>query len=207
MKTVVTLISLVIFTLSCGNNGGETVNDCFSKTSSNPCFDSNTGGSTTAVTDKTTQEVITEQESQPGFKGDLQITSIVKTNAFLAPPPPNLPSGCIWEQNELVIKSEDEWNRFRESCFFSFFSSKTGTPLPDIDFSSQMVLVSMQDRTDSLSTEIVAVLEFDSDVSVVITDNVSSIPPPVIGYPFHIVSVPRKDLPINFIRVKNAVSP
>lgn len=205
MKTGVILISLVIFALSCGNNSGETVNDCFSKTSSNPCFDPNTGGSTTTVTNKTTDEVIAEQESQGGFKGALSITTIVETIAFIGIPP-SLPSGCTWGENELVIKNEQDWGRFRKSCFFSFFSSQTGTPLPDIDLSNQMVLVSMKD-IDGLGTEIVSVLEFNSDLVVVIRDDESTIPPPALGFPFHIVSVSRKDLPVNFIRVKNIVSP
>jgi len=88
----------------------------------------------------------------------------------------------------------------------AFFSSKTGTTLPDIDFSTQMVLVSMQD-INGLGTEIVSVLEFNSAVVVVIRDDENSVPPPALGFPFHIVSVPREDLPVNFIRVKNIISP
>jgi hypothetical protein len=205
MKAWFILISLVLFMLGCGDNNGETVNDCFSKTSSNPCFDPNTGGSTTTVTDKTTDQVIAEQESQSGFKDELPITSIVKTIAFVSTPP-SLPSGCTWEENELVIRTQEDWNRFRDSCFFSAFSSRTGTALPDIDFSTQMVLVSMQDM-GGLGTEIVSVLEFNLDVVVVIRDDESSVPPPAIGFPFHIVSVTRRDLSVNFIRVKNVVSP
>ncbi|GEM_PF-1360765 len=205
MRAWLILISLVLFMLGCGDNNVETVNDCFSKTSSNPCFDPNTGGSTTTVTDKTTDQVIAEQEGQPGFKGELPIASIVETVAFVGTPI-SLPSGCIWEENELVIKTQDDWNRFRDSCFFSFFSSKTGTTLPDIDFSTQMVLVSIQDM-GGLGTEIVSVLEFNSDVVAIIRDDESSIPPPALGFPFHIISVPRRDLPVNFIRVKNVVSP
>jgi len=208
MKRWLILIPLILFALSCNDNNGGITNTCFSKTSSNPCFDPNVGGGTTTVTNKTTQEVITEQENQPDFKGELEITSIVKTIAFVAPPPPPLPSGCIWAENELVIKTEEDWDRFRDSCFFSLYSSETGTPLPDIDFSTQMVLVSMQEVTDnSLGTEIEAVLEFGSDVVVVIRDDVSTIPPPAFGFPFHIVSVPRIDLPVDFIRVKNLISP
>ncbi len=207
MKTWVILIFSVLFIVSCGDNNGETVNDCFSKTSSNPCFDPNVGGSTTTVTNKTTQEVITDLENQPDFKGELEITSIVKTIAFIAPPPPPLPSGCIWAENELVIKTEKDWDRFRDSCFFSLYSSETDTLLPDLDFSTQMVLVSMQEVTDSLGTEIEAVLEFGSNVVVVIRDDVSTIPPPAFGFPFHIVSVPRIDLPVDFIRVQNLIVP
>jgi hypothetical protein len=139
------------------------------------------------------------------FKDELQIISIVKDRPLSVPTLPSL-SVCEWEQSELVIKSDEEWSRFRDSCFFSFFSSITGTPLPDIDFSSQMVLVSMQDMK-GLGTQIEAVLEFSSDVVVVISDDVSSIPPPAPGFPFNVVSVIRKDLPVNFIRVKNLISP
>ncbi len=69
-----------------------------------------------------------------------------------------------------------------------------------------MVLVSIQDM-GGLGTEIVSVLEFNSDVVAIIRDDESSIPPPALGFPFHIISVPRRDLPVNFIRVKNVVSP
>jgi hypothetical protein len=203
MKALLMLVPFIlIFILTCGNNSEETVNNCYSKSASNPCFNSNVGGSTTTVTDKTTQEITTEQESQLGFKDELQITSIVKDRPLSVPSLPSL-SVCEWEQRELVIKSDEEWSRFRDSCFFS---SITGTPLPDIDFSSQMVLVSMQDMK-GLGTQIEAVLEFSSDVVVVISDDVSSIPPPAPGFPFNVVSVIRKDLPVNFIRVKNLISP
>ena len=199
------LILITVVLMGCNDDGGGTINICFSEMSSNPCFDPNIGGSTAIVTDQTVDEVINEQESREDFVGELEITNIVRDRAFTGVPPP-LPAECSWGENALVIKTEEDWDRFRDSCFFSVYSSETGTPLPDIDFSIQMVIVSMQD-IDGLETEIEAVLEFDSELVAVIRDDESDPPPPAPGFPFHIVSVPRIDLPVDFIRVQNLIVP
>ncbi|HWP90956.1 MAG TPA: hypothetical protein VNN20_01995 [Thermodesulfobacteriota bacterium] len=208
MRKWLILIPLFIFILSCNDDGGGTINICFSEMSSNPCFDLNVGGSTTTVTDQTVDEVISEQESRDDFVGELEITNIVMDRAFVGIPPDSLSDKCIeaWGVNQIVIKTEEDWDRFRDSCFFSVYSSETGTPLPDIDFSTQMVMVSMQD-IDALGTEIEAVLEFDSELAVIVRDDESDPPPPAPGFPFHIVSVPRIDQPVDFIRVQNLIVP
>ena len=184
------------------NGDGNGINICFSGMSSEPCFDSNEGGSTTVITGRTTEEVIAEQQGREDFIGELEITSIVRDRAFVGIPSGSLDEECIdvWAESELVIKDEKDWDRFRDSCFFSLFD------LPDVDFSNRIIIVSMQD-IDGLGTEIEAVLEFDSEVVVVIRDDESDPPPPAPGFPFHIVSVSRVDLPFDFIRVKNVISP
>ncbi len=128
---------------------------------------------------------------------ELEITNILETRAFVGiQPPPD----CPYEQSVLVIKTENDWNRFRNSCFFSFFD------LPDVDFENNIVLVSMQ-AFPEFGTTIEAALVFDDKVSVVIEDDVSNISSPAPGFPINIVSVPRIDLPVDFIRVENDVTP
>lgn len=131
-----------------------------------------------------------------GFEEQLPVTNILEEVRFVGEPPPD----CPFEQNDLIIKTNEDWNRFRDSCFFSFFE------LPDVDFSSSMVLVSTQDFAQ-LGTTIEAELEFDNHLTAIIEDTVTTIPPPGPGYPFNIVSIPRRDLPVDFIRVENDVTP
>jgi hypothetical protein len=47
-----------------------------------------------------------------------------------------------------------------------------------------------------------ALFEFDDHLTVVMEDDVSSIPAPAPGYPFDIASVAYIDLPVDFIRVE-----
>jgi len=194
---------------SCGgDNNGKSLNICFSETSSNSCFDPNGGGSTTIANDQTTEEVVSEQKKRDDFVKELEIMNIVEDRPFVGVPPDILSAECTgaWGENAIVIKTEGDWDKFRDSCFFSVYSSETGTSLPDIDFSVQMVIVSMQD-IDGLGTQIKAVLEFDSKLAAVIRDDKSDPPPPAPGFPFHIITVPRTDLPVDFIRVKSVIFP
>jgi hypothetical protein len=196
-RITIAIIFTLIFIVSC-DSGNNEENYCYILTSSNPCFDSNTGGSTTIVTDQTVEEVILDQESMPGFQMSLDITNIIKKLAFINPFDER--PDCPYEQSELVIKTENDWNRFRASCFFSFFD------LPDVDFENDMVLVSIQAFAE-FGTAIEAVLEFDDSLSVVIQDDVSQIATPAPAFPINIVSVPRVDSPVNFIRVENDITP
>jgi len=191
------LFSLFIVTgCDSSNHGSDAENFCYLESSSDPCFDPNADGSTVIVTDLTVDEVITEQEGMEGFEEQLPVTNILEEIGFVGEPPP----GCPFEQNELVIKTNEDWDRFRDSCFFSFFE------LPDVDFSSSMVLVSTQDFAQ-LGTSVEAVLVFEDHLTAVVQDDISTIPPPAPGYPFNIVSIPRRDLPVDFIRVENDVTP
>jgi len=191
------LFSLFIVTgCDSSNHGSDAENFCYLESSSDPCFDPNADGSTVIVTDLTVDEVITEQEGMEGFEEQLPVTNILEEIGFVGEPPP----GCPFEQNEPVIKTNEDWERFRDSCFFSFFE------LPDVDFSSSMVLVSTQDFAQ-LGTSVEAVLVFEDHLTAVVQDNISTIPPPAPGYPFNIVSIPRRDLPVDFIRVENDVTP
>jgi len=126
----------------------------------------------------------------------LEVTIILQELAFLGPQPPD----CPFEQSALVIKTTNDWDRFRNSCFFSFFD------LPDVNFENNMVFISTQEFGE-FSTRVEAVLEFDDNISVVIEDDVTNIPPPMPAFPISIVSVARIDLPVDFFRVENDVTP
>jgi hypothetical protein len=197
MRKYLFAIPLIFLMLGC-NDSEDSQNFCYLLTASDPCYDANEGGSTEIVTDQTVNEVIAEEEGMPGFEGELEITVILNTIAFvfIDDPAPD----CPYEQSELVIKTANDWNRFRNSCLFSFFE------LPNVDFSENMVLVSTQNFAE-FGTTIEAVLEFDSELVVVIEDDVSDIPPSLPGFPFDIVSIPRRDLPVDFIRVEVFFSP
>jgi len=127
-------------------------------------------------------------------RGELEITDILTTAGFLGEPPPD----CPWEQSELVIKTTRDWNRFRQSCLFSFFE------LPDVDFSSSMVLVSTQDLAD-FDTIIMAVLEFEAELVAIIEDEVAELPSPAPAFRFSIASIPKRDLPLDFVRVERDI--
>lgn len=193
MRKYLLAIPFIFLMLGCNDNE-DSQNFCYLLTSSDPCFDANEGGSTTVVTDQTVEEVIADEEGMPGFEGELEITDILTMAGFLGESPPD----CPWEQTELVIKTTGDWNRFRQSCLFSFFE------LPDVDFSSSMVLVSTQDLAD-FDTIIMAVLEFDAELVAVIEDEVAELPSPAPGFPLSIVSIPRRDLPVDFIRVETDI--
>ena len=193
MRKYLLAIPFLFLMLGC-NDSEDSQNFCYILTSSDPCYDANAGGGTTVVTDQTVEEVIAEEEGLPGFEGELEITDILTTAGFLGERPPN----CPWEQTELVIKTTRDWNRFRQSCLFSFFE------LPNVDFSNNMVLVSTQDLAD-FDTIIMAVLEFDAELVAVIEDEVAELPSPAPGFPLAIASIPRRDLPVDFIRVEKDI--
>lgn len=195
MRKYIFVIPFIFLALGCNDNG-DSQNFCYILTSDDPCFDANEGGSTTIVTDQTVDEVIAEEEGMPGFEDELEIGDIL--NGIEIPFPGD--TICPFEQSELVIKTAEEWNRFRNSCFFSMFD------LPDVDFSESMVLVSTQDFAE-FDTTFIAVLEFDNKLVAVVEDEVPIIIPPAPGFPFDIISIPRRDLPVDFIRVEIPVGP
>jgi hypothetical protein len=174
-------IPFIFLMLRC-NDGEDYRNFCYLLTSSDPCFDANEVGSTTVVTDQTVEEVIADEEGMPGFDGELEIDNILNMVAILIPNDPE----CPYERSGLVINTTEDWNRFRQSCLFSLFD------LPNVGFSENLLLVSTQNFAE-LGTTIEAVLEFDTKHVVVIEDVVSDIPTPAPGYPFDIVSIPRRD--------------
>lgn len=194
---VIVLCGLFVVTgCDSDNDDVDAENFCYIESSSDPCFDPNTDGSTAIVTDQTVEEVITEQEGLEGFLEQLPVTNLLQGIGFVGEPPPD----CPFEQSELVIKTNDDWNRFRNSCFFSFFE------LPDVDFSTGMVLVSTE-AFAQLGTSIVAALEFEDHLTAIIEDDITTIPPPAPGFPLNVISIPRRDLPVDFIRVENDVTP
>ena len=195
MRKYTFVLPFVFLMLGCndGNDNNDANNECYLPASSDPCFDPNAGGSTTVVTDRTVEVVIAEEKGMPGFEGELDIEDIFSTIEVG-------PLNCSIEQSQLVIKTAHDWNRFRDSCLFGLHK------LPNVDFSNNMVLVSTRDFAE-FRTTIEAVLEFDAELVVVIEDKVSDIPPPGPGYPYDIVSVPRSDLPVDFIGVEVFFSP
>ncbi|HET7289729.1 MAG TPA: hypothetical protein VFJ67_04750 [Thermodesulfobacteriota bacterium] len=197
MRKYMFVIPFIFLALGCNDGGGgENRNFCYLPDASDPCFDENEGGSTTIVTDQTVDEVLAEEEGMPGFEDELEIDDILNGLVIPRLGEPN----CPFEQSELVIKTAEEWNRFRNSCFFGMFD------LPDVDFSESMVLVSTQNFAE-FGTTIEAVLEFDNKLIAVVEDEVPTVPPPGPGFPFDIVSIPRRDLPVDFIRVEIPVGP
>lgn len=196
-KYIILAISLLFLVIGCNDSGGgDNRNFCYLPDASDPCYDANAGGSTSIVTDQSVDEVIAEEEAMPGFEGELEIDDILNEVAILFPDDPE----CPYEQSELVIKTVQDWNRFRNSCFFSMFD------LPDVDFSERVVLVSTQNFAE-FGTTIEAVLEFDNRLVAVIEDDVTDVITPAPGFPFDIVSIPRRDLPVDFIRVEVFFSP
>ena len=147
------------------------------------------------VTDQTAGEVILEQEAMEGFVDQLPVTNILEIVSVFGIPGPD----CPFEESELIINTNDDWNRFRDSCFFSLFE------LPDIEFSISLVLVSTQNFAE-FGTRFVALIEFGDHLTAVIEDDVSEIPPPSPGYPFNIVTVPKRELPVDFIRVESELN-
>lgn len=196
MRKYILVIPFMFLAIGCNDSGGDNRNFCYLPDASDPCYDANAGGSTSIVTDQSVDEVIAEEEAMPGFEDELEIDDIL--NGIEIPFPGD--TICPFEQSELVIKTEQDWNRFRNSCFFGMFD------LPDVDFSENMVLVSTQNFAE-FGTTIEAVLEFDNKLVAVVQDDVSDIPTPAPGYPFDIVSIPRRDLPVDFIRVEVFFSP
>jgi hypothetical protein len=199
------LIFLIPFLLlslygGCSKDGGgdqDTLNRCFSDMSSNPCFDPNEGGSSSTVDDKTVDEVIEEQENRQDFLGQLDINEIVRTlgrSIFL----PDLPAECMWEDSGLVIKTQEDWNRYRTNCYFqgNFFEP------PDVNYVDNMVIISLNGFR-GFGTEVVAVLEFDFELVAVITDTVSDASSSEAKFfGSSVVEVERKELPVSFIRVE-----
>lgn len=201
--TSVFLSFLLIAIYGCNDSGSNSIdstNRCFSITSDSPCFDQELTGSTSIIDDRSSDEVIAELENSPGFNDQLDVTEIARTIGYSIFLPPLSPD-CRWEESGIVINTQDDWNRFRNNCFFkdNFFE------FPDIDFTQDMVLVSYQNSA-GFGTRIVAVLEFGSELLVVIEDRVSDVPAQSLGFPSYIGKVQKKDLVSNFIRVKDICS-
>lgn len=193
--TIMTLICILsIAGCSSGNNNNGDENFCYLESSLNPCFDPNQDGTTAFVTDQTVMDVIEEQEAMEGFEEQLPLTNIF--NAYKLG---NFPPLCPFEESELVIKTNNDWDRFRNSCFFSTHD------LPELDFADEMVLVSIQEF-GQLETMIVAVLEFHDHQTAIIED-INFPPPPSPGNSINIISLSRTDKPVDFIRIENDFSP
>lgn len=197
MRKYILIIPFILLALGCNDGGGgDSRNFCYLLDSTDPCHDANEGGGTEIVTDQTVDEVIAEEEGMPGFEGELEIDDIL--NGGIIPFPGD--TICPFEQSELVINTAEDWNRFRNSCVFGM------EKIPDVDFSENMVLVTTR-NIDGYNTLFETVLEFDNRLVAVIKDDVANMPTPAPGYRFDIVSIPRRDLPVDFIRVEVPFSP
>lgn len=204
LLSVLSIFFVFPLTLGCGGNGGVSLNKCYLSTSSDPCFESNSTN-TEVRSNTTTNEVITGQKEMPSFMQEIPVTNILKDRPF-SPTPEELPEDCReWIENVIVITNPNDWERFRNSCFYSFFQ------LPEVNFSQDMIIVSMQ-AMSGLGTTVEAALDFNKETGgirlvIVITDEISPMPNPAPGFPFHIVSVPERGLPIDIIRVKEEDQP
>lgn len=196
IKVVLTLV-LFAFFFGCENGGendnGNSINTCFSQASSDPCFDANTGGSVITVMDRSIEEVETELRDMDEFLGEPEMTNVF-TDAIDFD---GLDFECssAFDQSALLIREEEDWNRLRDSCLFSRFT------LPDIDFSDQMALVSIYlDR--GFITDINSAFSLTTGTSVVVD---IKLPESILFFEFilsfHIVSVPKSSLPVDFIEV------
>ena len=201
MKYVPLVITIlcVILSFGCDGDGGnsiDSINNCFSLTSSNPCFDRDAVGEISHVDDKSPDEVITEQEEDEDFIRQLNVMEIAKIlfySVFLPPIDPE----CRWDESAIVINSDEDWNRFRENCFFI----DNLWDLPDIDFTKFMVLVSYQNHS-GFGTQVDAVLEFGSRLVVVVEDRINDVPAQPPGFPSYIGRIRKIDKVSDVIRVE-----
>jgi len=201
------IIPLVLVWLygGCGSGGGSINVDqvtldnlCFLLTSNDPCFDSNEGSETRMVDDKTVEEVIAEEEGKPTFIKQLEFSKILSTlgrSIFL----PTLREGCMWDDDGLVIKTTNDWDNYRNNCYFtdSFFDP------PDVDFSESMVIVSLQ-NSQGFGTDILAVLEFEDELIAIISDRTSDVASQLApGFGLFVIEIERQELPVSFIRIRD----
>lgn len=197
---LILLLTLFLYAgCSSSNNTNSEDNFCYLLDSTNPCFDPNQGGSTSTIILQTLEDVVSDLQSKEGFQMTFPINNIITTTIRPFGTNPDI-SLCPLEQSELVIKTTRDWQRFRNSCLYS------GLDLQDVDFENNMILVS-NFAFGQFVTRIKEVLEFESKISVVIEDSVSLIPTPAAGFPINIVSVPRSDLQVDFIRLKKDITP
>lgn len=173
------------------------MNKCFSITSPDPCFDGDAVGETNSINDKSTDEVIAEEENKQGFIRQLNVKQVLKTFGYSVFLPPLDPE-CVWDESVIVINSNEDWDRFRESCYYTdnLFN------LPDVDFSKFTLIISYQDPS-GFGTRIATVLEFDEELAVVIEDRISDVPAQSLGFPSYIGRIKKTDKISNVIRVQS----
>ncbi len=197
--TIVITILCVILSFGCDGDGGnstDSINNCFSLTSSNPCFDRDAVGEISHVDDKSPDEVITEHEDDEDFIRQLNVKQIAKISIYSIFLPPLDPE-CRWDESVIVINSDEDWNRFRQNCFFI----DNLWDLPDIDFTKFMVLVSYQDHS-GFGTQVDSVLEFGSRLVLVVEDRISDVPAQPPGFPSYIGRIRKSDKVADVIRVE-----
>jgi hypothetical protein len=190
---------LIVLSACDGGGGGSAVslNKCFSIASSDPCFDGDAVGETNSIDDKSTDDVIEEEENEPGFIRQLNVKQVLRTFGYSIFLPPLDPE-CRWDESVIVVNTEEDWDRFQESCFYE----DNLYHQPDVDFTKFMLLVSYQDQS-GFGTQIVAVLEFDSELVVVVEDRISDVPAQSLGFPSYIGRVKKTDKISNVIRVQS----
>src|SRR3972149_7913876 len=102
----ITILSVIVLS-GCHGDGvssTDSFNDCFSITSSDPCFDQEAVGDTALVDGKSPEEVITEQEDEQGFIRRLNVKEIIRTFGYSIFLPPLDPL-CRWDESVIVINS------------------------------------------------------------------------------------------------------
>ena len=185
--------------LACDDGGGSAVsfNKCFSITSPNPCFDGDAIGETNSIDDKSTDDVIEEEENEQDFIRQLNVKQILRTFGYSVFLPPLDPE-CKWDESVIVINSDEDWDRFRKSCYYA----DNLFDLPDVDFSKFMLIISYHDPS-GFGTRIAAVLEFESELVVVVEDRISDVPAQSLGFPSYIGRIKKTDKISNVIRVRS----
>lgn len=115
--------------------------------------------------------------------------------------------GGVFEQRQVVIKSEDAWQSLWQEIFH------TREPMPDvpaIDFSANMVIgVFMGERrTGGYSIDITAVRDTEQRRYVLYEETApapNSMVTMAFTHPYHIVVVPQTDLPVQFVKIDSDV--
>lgn len=207
MTRIIFFLPFLLFFLgSCDGGGGdgeivtpeESPNICFSAESTNPCFEEDAVRETSHVSGETPGEVVLGLENSPGFLRELEVNKILTTlgySYFL----PRLDPACLWAESVIVINTREDWERFRNNCYFE---NNSFVDLPSVDFTGNTVIVSYQNPSSGFGTEIASVLEFDSSVAVVTADTVSDVPASGPGYSSHIVRVQKTEKRLDVVRVE-----
>jgi hypothetical protein len=102
----------------------------------------------------------------------------------------------------LVVKNQDQYNEFWKQLTAPILPGNWIPPMPEIDFSKEMLIVSANGVRPSsgYSTIVDGVCEADGKVEIFITnvEDICGVALAVVTYPADAVRIPRTDLPVIF---------